>query len=93
MKKVQNPTWSFPPKGKENFGGEKVCKRPAYSTAYFLLTFAYMPAYSAAYLPLTGRAGSDANIPKRLALWVKKFARYSASCWVSHNQIEVKDNG
>ncbi len=81
MKTSQNPTRRFPPKAEANFGGGKVCKRPAYSTAYPLLTLAYMSAYSAAYLPSTEKAGSDSRIPKRLVLWVKKFAPYNASCW------------
>ena len=86
MKKVQKRNREFPRKVEVNFGGWKACKRPAYSTAYFLLTFAYMPAYRAAYLPSTGRAGSRVNTLKRLALWVEYIACLGASCGLSQNQ-------
>lgn len=89
MRIPQNRTSVFPRKAEANFGGGKVCKRPAYSAAYFLLTFAYKPAYSAAYLPSTGKTGSDSHTLKRLVLWVENFARYSASCWVLQNRMEI----
>jgi hypothetical protein len=89
MKIIQNRTSDFPRKAEANFGGGKICKRPAYSAAYFLLTFAYMPAYPAAYLPSPGKAGSDSHSPIRLVLWVENFARYSASCWFLQNRLEV----
>jgi hypothetical protein len=88
MKTSQNRISGFPPNVETNFGGGKVCKRPAYSTAYILLTFAYMPAYPAAYLPFTGRAGGDANNTKRLVLWVNNSVRYRASCWVFKNRYK-----
>jgi hypothetical protein len=85
MKKVQKRNREYPRKVEANFGGGMVCKRPAYSTAYCLLTSAYMPAYRAAYLPSTGRAGSRVNTPIRLALWVEKIDRHNASSWFSQN--------
>lgn len=73
--------------------GKKVCKRNAYHLAYFLFTFAYKPAYCPAYLQVTGRAGSHVNTAFRPALWVEKFARHSASCWLSQNRFEGNHNG
>jgi hypothetical protein len=86
MKKVQKRNREFPQKVEANFGGWKACKRPAYSTAYFLLTFAYIPAYYPAYLPSTGRAGSRVNTPIRLSLWVENIACPGASYGLSQNQ-------
>jgi len=78
-------TWDFPRNAEANFGGEKVCKRSAYKLAYFLLTFAYLSAYSPAYLHATGKAGNFANALERLVLWVEKIICYEPSCSFSQN--------
>lgn len=58
MKTAKNRTRSFPPTVEAYLEIKKVCKRFAYKPAYFLLTFAYRPAYCPAYLHSIGWAGS-----------------------------------
>lgn len=88
MKKVQKRNREFPRKVETNFGCGRVCKRPAYSTAYCLLTFAYMPAYYAAYLLSTGKPGSSSVTLIRLVLWVENIAYLGASYGFFQNHIK-----
>ena len=85
MNLLKKRTWDFPRNVEANFGGGKVCKRSAYNFAYYLLTFAYMPVYCPAYLPLTGRAGMSPVTSIRLVLWVEKIIYYNTSCSFSQN--------
>lgn len=66
----------FPPNADDIFYVQKAAKRTAYHSAYFLLTLAYLPAYIAAYLPLSGRAERVKKSSKRPALWLEKIAPY-----------------
>jgi hypothetical protein len=83
MKTTKNRPRSFPPKGEANFEAKKACKRFVYNPAYFLLTFAYKPAYSPAYLQSIGRAQSLLVPPLWLVLRLENIASPGASWSIS----------
>ncbi len=80
MSSDQNRPWQFPPNADRFLPGKKVCKRPVYKCAYCPLTPAYFVAYSAAYLPFIGRAGSSFLDQTRLILRLENIAAPGASC-------------
>jgi len=93
MKNIQNRARSFSPTLNANCVGKKVYKRSAYKLAYFLLPFAYMPAFYPAYLQATGSAENCMNTAFRLTLWLEEIVCYSTSCWLFQNRYEDNHNG
>ncbi len=79
MRIAQNQPRQFPPNADQILLGKKVCKRPVYKPAYCLLTCAYVGAYRAAYLPLTGRAGKGLRKKIWLVLRAENIAVPRAS--------------
>lgn len=77
---AQNQPRQFPPNADQILPGKKVCKRPVYKPAYCLLTCAYVGAYRAAYLPLTGRAEKGLQRQIWLVLRTENIASPEASC-------------
>ena len=80
MRIMQNHILQVPPNADQILPGKKVCKRPVYKLAYYLLTCAYVGAYIAAYLPLTGRAGKSLLKQIWLVLRVENIVSLRASC-------------
>jgi hypothetical protein len=80
MRSTQKRTWRFPPNAHQILDGKKVCKRPVYKPAYYLFTCAYVGAYRAAYLPLTGRAEKGLLRQIWLVLRTENIASPRASC-------------
>jgi hypothetical protein len=77
---MKNRVPIFPPKADDIFDAQKVAKRTAYYSAYCLLTFAYLNAYSAAYLPFSGRAENAGESHQQPALWREKLAPHRPAC-------------